>query len=57
MTIIFDIKKYEPGKNKYEDYGYCVFPLFSTLNNPIDMTPENFVNSGIYSVNIFVIIF
>lgn len=29
MSIIFDIKKYEIGKNKYEDFGYAVFPLFS----------------------------
>jgi hypothetical protein len=52
MSIIFDIKRYTVGKNKYEDYGYAVFPLFSILQNDEDLSIEHYVNSGIYQVTL-----
>ena len=33
MCLIFDVKIYSVGKNKFEDFGYSIFPLFETLPN------------------------
>ena len=53
MSIIFDIKRYIPGNNKYEDYGFAIFPLFSSLRSVDNVKNELYVNSGIYSVIFF----
>ncbi len=56
MSLIFDVKKFEPGKSKFEDYGYSIFPLFDKLETDEDYSaPELYVNSGIYSVSRIII--
>ena len=53
MCLIYDIKMFTPGKTKYEDYGYSIFPLFDFLETDDDYSvPELYVNTGIYSVSL-----
>ena len=47
MSIIFDVKKISSGGKQYENFGFAVYPLFSSLYND-DKMLENFVNSGIF---------
>lgn len=53
MCVIFDIKKYTPGNNKYEDYGHSIMPLFSSLPSIEDNSLELYVNSGIHQLPIY----
>ena len=54
LAIVFDIKKYVLGNKKFEDYGFSILPLFDTLESDSDQTKKEFyINSGIYSVNLF----
>lgn len=51
MSLVFDIKKFVVGKQKYEDYGYALFPLFDVLETDDDKsTTELYINSGMYTV-------
>lgn len=52
MSLIFDVKVYHTGKNKFEDFGFSIFPLFDTILDGDDFNlVELYVNSGIYSVS------
>lgn len=52
MSLIFDIKRFVVGKQKFEDYGYALFPLFDVLETDEDnKTTELYINSGIYTVS------
>ena len=54
MSLIFDIKKFVVGKQKFEDYGYALFPLFDLLETDDDKsTSELYINSGMYTLPIF----
>ena len=53
MCVIFDVKKYTPGNNKYEDYGQSVMPLFSSIPSVEDNSLELYVNSGIHQLPIY----
>ena len=56
MCLIFDVKIYQMGKNRFEDYGYSIFPLFEQLpNEEIPGALELYVNSGIYSVRLLIL--
>jgi hypothetical protein len=35
-SLIFDIKKFVVGSQKFEDYGYSIFPLFDVLDTDED---------------------
>lgn len=53
MSLIFDVKIYIPGKSKFDDFGFSIFPLFDYLDTDEDLsTIELYVNSGIYTVRI-----
>ena len=53
LALIFDIKKFTIGQNKFTDYGYSIFPLFDNLgNDEVYPTLEYYINSGIYSVSL-----
>lgn len=57
MSLIFDIKKYVVGRQKFEDFGYALFPLFDVLETDEDKNSiELYINSGIYSVIIYILI-
>ena len=49
VSLIFDIKKFVVGKQKFEDFGFALFTLFDVLETDEDQdTTELYINSGIY---------
>jgi hypothetical protein len=56
MSLIFDVKKFMPGTKKFDSFGFCIFPLFDFLeSDSIGQAIELYVNSGIFSVSLFMI--
>lgn len=54
MSILIDIKSYDPKRDTFEDYGYSIVPLLQTLNTDADEeTIEYYVNSGHYALPIY----
>ena len=54
MTIIVDIKVYDPVKDEFKDYGFSVAPIIEELETDgDDTTHEWYVASGNYSLPVF----
>ena len=49
VSLIFDIKKFVVGKQKFEDFGFTLFTLFDVLETDEDArTTELYINSGVF---------
>lgn len=54
MSVIFDIKRYLPDKELFEDYGFAVVPLFTQMDTDHDgESSEFYFHSGIFSLPVF----
>ena len=54
MSLIFDIKVFDPKKDAFEHFGFSVFEVLGDLDIDNDNTSlELFVKSGMYSMPIY----
>lgn len=54
MSILIDIKAYDPLKDKFHDFGFSIIPLLTDLDTDADAdTTEYYVNSGYFALPVY----
>ena len=54
MSILLDIKCYNPDRDRFEDYGYSICPMLQDLNTDgNDDSLELYVNSGVFVLPVY----
>lgn len=54
MSILIDIKAYDPVKDIFYDFGFSIVPLLTNLNTDADdETTEYYVNSGYFALPVY----
>lgn len=54
MSILFDVKLYDPKTMKFSDYGFAVTEVLGTLDVDNDATSmEYYVKSGVFSMQLY----
>jgi hypothetical protein len=54
MSILIDIKAFDPKTDQFSDYGFSIIPLLTSLNTDgDDETNEYYVNSGYFALPIY----
>ena len=54
MSILFDVKMYDPAKSVFMDFGFAVSEVLGTLDVDNDATSmEYYVKSGVFSMQLY----